>query len=199
MPIEAQEVLARLLEEVAVGNGNKEAERELFELVYNELKKMAYSRMKKERSGHTLGATGLVHEVYGRLVKYPDVFSKNREYFFGAAAKAMRRILREQARARLSRPSGHIDGDVVLDEIVDEVESAVGDNLIDVMDALDELKKTVKHGERRRDVVWLRFWNGWTHREIAKHLGVCVGTVDRDWHVAQAWLYRRLKGRSIDA
>jgi RNA polymerase sigma factor (TIGR02999 family) len=199
MPIEAQGEMARLLEEVAAPNGNKEAERALFELVYDELKKMAHSRMKKERPGHSLGETGLVHEVYLRLVKDPGVFSKNRGYFFAAAAKAMGRILREHARARKSRPHGHTDGDALLDEIWDEVERAAGDNLIDLMEALDELKTSVKHGERRHDVVWFRFWNGWTYPEIAKHLGVCVATVEVDWQVAQAWLYRRLKGRSIDA
>jgi RNA polymerase sigma factor (TIGR02999 family) len=199
MPIEAQGEVERLLEEVAAANGNKEAEGKLFEHVYDELKKMAHRRMNIERPGHTLGATGLVHEMYARLVKDLGVFSKNRGYFFAAADTAMRRILREYARARASRPDGHIDGDALIDGIADDVESAVRDNLIDLMDALDELETTVKHGKRRHDVVWFRFWNGWTYPEIAKHLGVCVATVERDWQVAQAWLYRRLKGRSIDA
>jgi RNA polymerase sigma factor (TIGR02999 family) len=199
MPIEAQGEMARLLEEVAAPDGNKQAEGELFALVYDELKKMAHSRMRKERPGHSLGDTGLVHEVYVRLVKDPRVFSKNRRYFFGAAAKAMRQLLREHARARKVRPQGHVDEDVFIDEIADEVESAVGGSLIDVMEALDELETTVKRGQRRHDVVWFRFWNGWTYPEIAKHLGVCVATVEGDWQVAQAWLFRRLKGRSIDA
>ena len=199
MPIEAQGELERRLEEVAAANGNKEAEGALFDLVYAELKRMACGQMTTERLNHTLGATGLVNEVYAQLVKDPRVFSKSRGYFFGAAAKAMRRLLREHARVRESRPHGHIDPDALIEEIAYEIESAVGDNLIDVMDALDELETTVKHGKRRHDVVWLRFWNGWTYAEIADHLGVCIATVEGDWNVAQAWLYHRLKGRSIDA
>jgi RNA polymerase sigma factor (TIGR02999 family) len=199
VPIEAQEEVGRLLQEIAAATGNKDAERALFELVYDELKKMAHGPMKYERPGHTLGTTGLVHEVYGRLVQDPGVFSQNRRYFFGAAAGAMYQLLREHARARKKRPHGHVDNDVLIDDIAGEVETAAGSDLIDVMEALDELETTVKHGKRRRDVVWFRFWNGWTYPEIAKHLGVCVATVERDWQVAQAWLYRRLKGRSIDA
>jgi RNA polymerase sigma factor (TIGR02999 family) len=199
MPIEAQGAVARLLEEIAAGNGNKEGERALFELVYDELKKMAHGQMKNGRPGHTWGTTGLVHEVYGRLVKDPHVFSKNRAYFFGAAAKAMRRLLREHARARKVRPEGHVVDGVLIDGIAGEIEDATRSDLIDVMEALDELETTVKHGERRHDVVWLRFWSGWTDSQIAEHLGVGVATVERDWRVARAWLYDRLKGRSIDA
>jgi RNA polymerase sigma factor (TIGR02999 family) len=198
MPIEAPGEVVRLLEEIAAGNGNEEADRALFELVYDELKKMAHRRMKYERPGHSLGTTGLVHEVYRRLVRCPGVFSQNRGYFFGAAAGAMYQLLREHARARKKRPHGHVDPDILMDEIAGEVETAAGSDLIDVMEALDDLETTVKHGKRRRDVVWLRFWSGWTYPEIAKHLGVGDATVERDWQVARAWLYGRLKGRSID-
>jgi RNA polymerase sigma factor (TIGR02999 family) len=199
MPIEAQEEVAKLLEEISAANGNKDAEQTLFELVYDELKKIAHGRLTIERPDHSWGTTELVHEVYVRLVKDPRVFSKNRRYFFGSAARAMRQLLREHARRRQTQPDGHVGGDALVDAIADEVEQAFGDNLIDVMEALDELETTVKHGKRRHDVVWLRFWNGWTYPEIADHLNVCVATVERDWHVAQAWLYRRLKGRSLDA
>jgi DNA-directed RNA polymerase specialized sigma24 family protein len=86
-----------------------------------------------------------------------------------------------------------------LDDIADEVEDAAGADLAHLMEALDKLKTTGKYGKRRYEVVCLRWLSGWFYPEIAEHLGVCVATVERDWQAARAWLYGRLKGRSIDA
>jgi len=199
MPVEAQQEVRRLLERIAAANGNKDAERALFEHVYDELKKMAHGRMKNERPDHSWGTTGLVHEVYVRLLKDQRVFTRNRAYFFGAAAKAMRQLLREHARARNARPHAYVDEHVLLDEIADEVEDATGVDLDHLMEALDKLETTGKYGKRLHEVVCLRWWSGWTYPQIALHLGVSVATVERDWHAARAWLYGRLKGRSIDA
>jgi RNA polymerase sigma factor (TIGR02999 family) len=212
MPIEAQEEVARLLQEIAAANGNKDAERALFELVYDELKKMARCKMNIERKDHSLGATGVAHEAYVRLLKDQRVFGKNRQYFFAAAGDAMRQLLREYARARDARkrrehawwarkhrPPASVDEDGIISEFADEVEDATGVDLFDLMEALDKLKTVGKHGKRWHEVICLHFWSGWTYREIAEHLGVHVVTVERDWQAAQAWLYGRLKGRSIDA
>jgi RNA polymerase sigma factor (TIGR02999 family) len=188
---EARGEVTRLLEEVA--SGNKEAKNELFAQVYEEPRQMAHRRMAHERAGYTLGATELVHEVYFRLMKGQHVFTKNRAYFFGAAAKAMNRLLREHARTRIRRPGGHI----LLDEVAEAVESSFKVDLLDLMNALDKLKTTGKHGERRYDVVRLRIWGGLTYQEIADDLGVGVATVERDWQAARAWLYGRLKGRRL--
>ena len=199
MPIESQGDVTRLLEEIAAADDQQAAKRALFDHVYDELKQMAHCRMKRERSEHSWGTTALVHEVYLRLMKGKHVFTKNRAYFFGAAAKAMRQLLREHARARNARPHAYVDEHVLLDEIADEVEDATGVDLDHLMEALDKLETTGKYGKRLHEVVCLRWWSGWTYPQIALHLGVSVATVERDWHAARAWLYGRLKGRSIDA
>jgi RNA polymerase sigma factor (TIGR02999 family) len=198
VPIEAQGEVTKLLEEVAAGND--EAKRALFVHVYEDLKKMAHGRMTRERPDHSWGASFLVHEVYCRFLKDQRVFSKNRAYFFAAAARAMSQLLREHARARKRRPEGHVDPDgfMLLDEIVEEAETRFKVDVLDLMTALDKLKTTGKHGERRYEVVRLRFWGGLTYSEIAEDLGVSVPTVDKDWQAARAWLYGRLKGGRTD-
>jgi RNA polymerase sigma factor (TIGR02999 family) len=187
--------VTRLLEEVAAGN--EEARNALFAHVYEELRQKAYARMSRERPDHTLGATGLVHAVYIQLMKGQHVFARGRTYFFGAAARAMDQLLREHARKRKCRPEGHLDpeGWARLDELADAVQSTFKVDLSDLLSALDKLKTTGKHGERRHDVVRLRLWGGLTYQEIAEDLGVAVSTVEKDWQIARAWLYGRLKGR----
>jgi RNA polymerase sigma factor (TIGR02999 family) len=198
MPIESQGEVTRLLGEIEATSDNKDAKRALFEHVYDELKKMAHGRMRWERPDHSWGSTGLVHEVYLRLMKDQRVFTKNSHYFFGAAARAMRRLLREHARGRNCRPVGHLDphGYTLLDQIADELEDTFKVVLLDLVNALEDLKT---HGERRYDVATLRIWSGLKHAEIAEDLGISVATVEREWHAARAWLYGQLKGRRTDA
>jgi RNA polymerase sigma factor (TIGR02999 family) len=198
VPNEAQGEVTKLLEEVAAGSD--EARRVLFALVYEDLKKTAHGRIRRERPDHSWGATALVHEVYCRLLNDRRVFSKNRAYFFGAAARAMGQLLREHARKRNCRPEGHVDpqGHILLDQIAEEVEDSFKVDLLDLTNALDELRRAGKHGERRHDVVRLRIWGGLTYPEIAADLGVGFATVERDWQAARAWLYGRLKGRRTD-
>src|SRR5262245_35058556 len=156
--------------------------------------------MGKERRDHSWGPTELVHEVYFQLMKGQRVFTKDRAYFFGAASSAMEQLLREHARKRKCRPTGHIDpeGHILLDKVVAEVESTLKVDLLDLSNALDKLKTTGKHGERQYEVVRLRIWGGMTYPEIAEDLGVAVATVERDWQAARAWLYGRLKRRRTD-
>jgi RNA polymerase sigma factor (TIGR02999 family) len=190
--------VTRLLKEVVAGN--EEAKNALIGHVYYQLHNMARGRMERQRPDHTWGATELVHEVYFQLMNGQHVFTKNRAYFFGAAARAMDQLLRDHARKRKCRPQGHLDpeGPILLDEVVEAVKSIFKVELVDLHDALDKLKATGKHGERWYDVVRLRIWGGLTYQEIAEDLGKSVPTVERDWKVARAWLYNRLKGRRID-
>ena len=199
MPMEAPGEVTKLLAEAAAGN--TEAKQALFAHVYEELRKKAHARMKRERPDHSWAATELVHEAYLRLLQGRHVFTKNRAYFFGAAARAMGRLLREHARKRKCRPEGHVDpeGHILLDEIADEIEATFEVDLLDLMNALDELKTKREHGERWHDIVILRIWGGMTYPEIAKDLGLGVATVERDWQAARAWLYGQLKGRKADA
>jgi RNA polymerase sigma factor (TIGR02999 family) len=190
--------VTKLLAEVAAGND--EARRALFAHVYEDLKKAAQGRMRRERPDHSWGATELVHEVYCRLLDDRRVFSKNRAYFFGAAAEAMYQLLREHARARECRPQGHPDpqGPILLDQIIKEAETTLEVDLDGLMTALEKLKTTGEHGERRYEVVRLHIWGSLTYAEIAKILRVSVATVGKDWQAARAWLYGRLKGGRSD-
>jgi RNA polymerase sigma factor (sigma-70 family) len=129
-------------------------------------------------------------------MKGQRVFTRNRAYFFGAAATAMNDLLREYARKRKCRPEGHRDreGQVLLDEVVKAAERTWQVDFLDLFDALDQLKAT-RHGERRYEVVTRRIWAGATYEDISDQLGVSVATVERDWQAARAWLYSRLKGK----
>ena len=198
MPTEGQGEVTRLLDEVAAGN--EEAKNALIEHVYEELRRRAHTRMKGERPDHSWGTTGLVHEVYLHLITCGNAFTKNRPYFFGAAFRAMHQLLREHARKRRCRPEGHLEpeGHILLDEVVVAVERFFKVDLLDLMEALDKLKATGQHGERRHDVVILRIWGGLANKEIAENLCVAVTTVERDWKAARAWLYGRLKRRKTD-
>jgi RNA polymerase sigma factor (TIGR02999 family) len=195
VPNEVRVEVTTLLEQVAAGDEG--AKNELFALVYDELRTRARDRMKRERPDHTWGATGLVHEVYFQLMKGRCVFTRNRAYFFGAAARAMEQLLRAYARGRESRPGAYMDPDgaALLQEVAASVESTLRVRLLDLTDALDDLEAIGKQGPRRAEVVRLRIWGALTYQEVATNLDVSVATVEKDWLAARAWLYGRLKGR----
>ena len=187
MAIEPAGDVTRLLEEIA--DGNEQAKNELFEYVYEELHKMAKRHMKQERPGHTLGTTGLVHEVFFRL--QGQALAKNRPYFFGAAAKAMYRILVEHARLSQKYHEKRVPLDVLLDELA--VTHRV--KMLDLHEALETLKEYGERGKRQHEVIVHRFFGGLQWKEIATILGVAVTTVEKDWQAARAWLHTRLKER----
>jgi RNA polymerase sigma factor (TIGR02999 family) len=173
----------------AIGRGEERTMEELLPLVYEELRRMAAARMGQESAGHTLQPTALVHEVWVRLVKDGDRTWKNRAYFFGAAAEAMRRILIESAR-RKSRLK-HGGGQERLNIADLELSTATPDEKILLMnDALEQLE--VAHPERGRVVV-LKTFGGLTNKEVAEMLGVSERTVDNHWLCAKEWLFRKVR------
>ncbi|MDP6555068.1 MAG: ECF-type sigma factor [Pirellulaceae bacterium] len=191
MAIDPADDVTRLLGEIA--SGNEAAKNELFECVYEELHTMAERHMKQERPGHTLGATGLVHEVYLRLKG--QALQKNRPYFFAAAAKAMYRILVERAR----QSNKHHRDRIPLDVVLDELEIAHRVKMLDLHEYLKKLKEYGERGKRQHEVLVQRFFGGLQWKEIATNLNVSVATVEKDWQAARAWLYARLKeGSSND-
>jgi RNA polymerase sigma-70 factor (ECF subfamily) len=143
--------------------------------------------MGRERADHTLQASALVNEAYLRLIDVNKMQWQNRAQFFGLAARTMRRILVDFARARGSGKRGGGIGKVTLDEAL--VGSSPPQDLVALDDALQMLENV--HPRKSR-VVELRFFGGLTFEETAEALGVSVDTVKRDWRFAKLWLLREL-------
>jgi len=172
----------------AVGQGEKQAKEDLLPLVYDELRKLAAARMAGEAAGHTLQPTALVHEAWLRLIDDKNRTWRNRAYFFGAAAEAMRRILIEHARrkSRIKRGGGLERVDI---ESLDLAETTPDEKILLVDEALERLE--AEHPERARVVV-LKFFGGMTNKEVAETLGISERSVDRHWVCAKAWLFRKI-------
>jgi RNA polymerase sigma-70 factor (ECF subfamily) len=179
--------VTRLLAELS--QGNPEAEAKLIPLVYDHLHRLAASYMKGERPGHTLQATGLVNEAYLRLVSRQEAEWRDRAHFFGIAARLMRQILVEHARARHAAKRGGSARFFVSVEEEADVSSARPRDLIELDDALQCLEGIDPQQSR---IVELRFFGGLTVEETAEVLRISPRTVKRDWAVARAWLHGEL-------
>lgn len=176
---------------VAWGNGEEAAGGVLIDAVYGELRRLARGYLGRERPGHSLPPTALVHEAYLKLVDQRRVRWQNRTHFFAIAAQQMRRILVDHARARAAAKRG-ADLTVPLTGIDVGVDPRAPDLL-----ALDEALNALARIDRRQSqLVELRFFGGLTVEETAAVLGIAPITVKRDWTLARTWLYRELKGRA---
>ena len=173
---------------VAWNNGDAVALDRLMPLVHKELHRIARRYMAAERPGHILQTTALINEAYLRLIDWKNVEWQNRAHFFGLAAQVMRHVLVDFARAQAREKRGGGVLQVSLSEAagIDREESA---DLVALDDALQALEKL---DARQARVVELRFFAGLSLEETAEALRVSVGTVRRDWSLAEAWLYREL-------
>lgn len=172
----------------AVRDGEPGATHELAPLVYAELRELAERTLRGERPGHTLQPTALVHEAFMRLVDTEEVRWDNRAHFFGAAGRAMRRILVDFARSRDSWKRGGRRNRITLDENI----ATSADKAPDFA-ALDEaLTKLQARDPRKGSIVELRFFVGLPVREIADILGLSERTVRREWAFAKAWLVQAM-------
>ncbi|MCP3916435.1 MAG: sigma-70 family RNA polymerase sigma factor [bacterium] len=169
----------------ALERGDENATDELLVVVYQELRRLASSRLDNEPAGQTLQATALVHEAYLRLVGSESPSWSGRGHFFGAAAEAMRRILVERARKRqsLRGGGGHRRRDL------EELELATFSDNADLLALDDALTKLAREDEQKARLVKLRFFTGLTIPEAAKILGISRATAERHWSYARAWLY----------
>jgi RNA polymerase sigma-70 factor, ECF subfamily len=158
--------------------------------IYDELRVMAQRYIADEQVGLTIQATELVHEAYLRLVDDDRVTRRGRAYFFGAAARAMRRVLIEAARRRSAGKRGGGERPVTLGEDDIPVDAYAMD-LLDLDRALDELER---QSSRKARVVECRYFGGLSVEETAVALDVSVRTVKSDWALARAWLYSALHG-----
>lgn len=169
--------------------GNRHALDELTPLVYRELRQLAASYLRRERPGHTLQPTALVHEAYLRLVDQTSPNLQNRSHFYGVAARLMRQILVDHARRKQAAKRGGLK--VPLDESM----GSTLDRTHDVV-ALDvALTALEKIDPRKCKAVELRYFGGLSEEEIARSLNVSPITVRRDLRMAEAWLHREMQGR----
>ena len=172
----------------AIREGEQHAAEELLPIVYEELRKLARSRMTRERPGQTLQATALVHEAYLRLVGSTDPGWANRAHFFAAAAESMRRILVERARRKARIRHGGGQARVTLEESA-YVQSEDAADLLAVDQALQRL---ATFDAQMAQVVVLRYFGGLEIDEVAATLDLSPRSVNRLWTAARAWLQREL-------
>jgi RNA polymerase sigma factor (TIGR02999 family) len=169
-------------------HGDVEARDRLLPLVYRDLQRRAGAYLRREREGHTLQATALVHEAYLRLIKQDRITWKNRAQFFGVAAEMMRRILVDRARARkMTKRSGRWVR-VTLNEALQHG----GADDVEVLDLDAALTELARFDARKSQIAEQRFFGGLSLEETGHLLGLSVATVERDWQAARAWLYARL-------
>ncbi len=169
-----------------VCTGDERAVDELFPLVYDELRRLAASQMRRERASHTLQPTALVNETYLRLIDQRQTDWKNRAHFFGLAAEIMRRILVNHARDRRAEKRGGGGAQQVsLSVAADSFEKKD----VDVLALHEALEKLAEIDSRKARVVELKFFGGLTIDEIAEVLQISSATVEREWGFSRAWLF----------
>jgi RNA polymerase sigma factor (TIGR02999 family) len=174
------------------GKGNRAALDELMPVVYDELKRLAAHHLRLERSGHTLQTTALVHEAYMRLVDQQCVDWKNRAQFLGIASEMMRRILVNHALHRAAEKRGGGAIHITLSH-ADQPAQQSEVELI----ALDQaMKQLAELDERKSRIVELKYFGGMTTEEAAEVLGTSTATIQREWRLARAWLYKAISNQA---
>jgi RNA polymerase sigma factor (TIGR02999 family) len=173
----------------AWGEGDVDAGRRVVEAVYRELRRRAAAYLRRERGPQTLQPTALVHEVYLRLAQDDPIRWRNRDQFFGIAARLMRRILVDRARSRkMVKRSGQWSR-VTLDDAV-ALHPARNLDVLDLDRALTDL---ATFDPRKSQITELRFFGGLSLEETAAVLNLSVATIEREWRAARAWLQSRLE------
>lgn len=178
---------------LAWSGGDQSALEKLAPIIYDELLRLAHRYMRRERPGHSLQSTALVHEAYIRLVNYQRMNWQGRAHFYSVAAQAMRRILVEHARRKNQKRGGGVQR-ISLDEAA-EVGTGRPRDLIALDEAMVALARV---DERKSKVVEMRFFGGLSVEETAEVLKISAITVKRDWSTAKLWLYRELTDRVGD-
>jgi RNA polymerase sigma factor (TIGR02999 family) len=174
----------------SIQHGDAKAAEELLPLVYDELRKLASARMAQEAGAQTLQPTALVHEAWLRLVGSENAQFDGRAHFFAAAAEAMRRILIDNARRKRALRHGGGQARVDMNELELGVVAQQEDELLAVNEALDKL---AAQDQQLAELVKLRFFAGFTNKEVANILSVSEPTVERRWSFARAWLYHEMR------
>jgi RNA polymerase sigma factor (TIGR02999 family) len=184
-PIDKHDV-TRLL--VQWSGGDESALENLMPLVYSELHRLAAIYLSRERPGHTLQSTALVHEAFLRLVDQNSVQWQNRAHFYGVAAQMIRRILVDHARAHLTAKRGSGALKLSIEDALNEPKRQD----LDIVALDDALTSLGQFDPQQCHVVELRFFSGLSIEETAEALRISPATVKRDWNAAKAWLYREI-------
>jgi RNA polymerase sigma factor (TIGR02999 family) len=184
--------ISQLLRSWSDGDGS--ALDELLPLVYDELHRQAHRYLRKERDGHTLQTTALIHEAYLNLIKQNCVNFENREHFFAISANIMRRILVNYANARHRQKRGGRDENL---ELNDSIRIATQSKDLDLLALDDALKRLAKMDEQQARIVELRYFGGLTIEETSEVMGIAPATIKRDWKLTKAWLFRELGGENV--
>lgn len=175
-------------------DGDQTARDQFLGIVYDELRHQAARYLRRERADHTLQPTALVHEAYLQLIDQSRVNWESRAHFFGAAARLMRRILVDHARAHQAEKRGSGEEKLALNEAIAVPESK-DLNILALNDALEELARL---DERQSRIVELRYFGGLSIEETATITGVSPATVKREWAMAKVWLHNQIKRTSAD-
>ena len=168
--------------------GDQGALEQLMPLVYGELRRLASSYLRRERSNHTLQSTALVHEAFMRLVNQQDVQWRNRAHFYAIAAQMIRRILVDYARSQHAEKRGSGAVKLALDDAMAVPQQADMD-LLGLNDALDRLAEL---DARQSRIVELRFFAGLSIEETAEVMHLSPASIKREWNTARAWLFREM-------
>lgn len=191
MSTPGREALTSLL--IEWSKGDQSAVERLMPAVYDELRTLARSYLRRERPGHTVQTGTLVHQAFIRLIEGERVEWQNRAHFFGIAARLMRQILVDHTRARRAAKRGAGE---VRESLADALSVAVQVLDVDVIALDDALERLATIDPQQARIVELRFFGGLTIDETAEVVGVSPGTVKREWAMARAWLRRALSGQS---
>jgi RNA polymerase sigma factor (TIGR02999 family) len=174
--------------------GNRAALDELMPLIYAEFRQLASRALSRERPNHTLQSTALAHELYLKLIDQKRAQWRDREHFFAMASQIIRRILVDYARRLHAQRRGGLDTRITLDEALAPQQDR-DLNLVELDNALEALSQIDSQQAR---IIELRFFGGLSIEATGRILGVSPSTVNREWNLARAWLYRELS-RSADA
>jgi RNA polymerase sigma factor (TIGR02999 family) len=174
---------------IELTDGNQEVVNRILPHIYDELKRLASSYLRRERSDHTLQPTALVHEAYMKLIDQKRVRWQNRAHFFGIAAQVMRRILMDHARKHQAGKRGGEAEKLPIEEEILVVSHDRSGELVALDDALHTLAEM---DEQKAKIVELRYFGGLSIEETAEVMGVSVPTINRQWRMAKAWLYSQL-------
>jgi RNA polymerase sigma factor (TIGR02999 family) len=172
--------------------GDRTAFENLMPIVYNELRRIAAAYLSRERPGHTLQTTALVHEAYLQLVDEQDLEWNDRIHFFRVAAQIMRRLLVNHALANKAVKRGGGDLKLSLDEAIEVPNQKEQD--FDVLALNDALEKLAEIDPRKSELIELRFFAGLSNEEAAEALGISLTTFKREWRMARAWLQCEMEG-----